>query len=313
VIADRLARAGLPMDRVAAHEPLSGGTYNTMHRIRLTDGTGLVLKVPPPADVPAMSYERRLLRGEADFYRAAATVSVPVPEVVHATDDFLLMTECPGLSWAEAPPPAAQRARLRRELGALTARLHAVTGTRFGYPGGAIPQAARWRDAFTAMLESLLADAERYAVRLPVPAARIRAAAEAAGPALDEVTKPTLVHFDLWDGNILVHDGRVSALIDGERMFWGDPLAELTSLNLLAGPEDDPALLAGYAEAGGRTDFDDAAHRRMALYRCYLYLIMLIEAAPRGYDADRLSWLDGHVVPLLVSAVDLLTDAAGRP
>ena len=60
----------------------------------------------------------------------------------------------------------------------------------------------------------------------------------AAAPALDEVTVPALVHFDLWPGNILVDrpaDGpaRIGGLIDGERMFWGDPLADLVSLALL--------------------------------------------------------------------------------
>ncbi|MDT0343302.1 phosphotransferase family protein [Streptomyces litchfieldiae] len=169
-------------------------------------------------------------------------------------------------------------------------------------PGGAIPAGADWPTAFTAMMDALLADADRFAVHLPVPAARLRELTGAATPALAEVTVPVLVHFDLWDGNVLLHEGRVSALIDGERMFWGDPLAELTSLNLLGMPDDDPALLAGY----GTTTFDDAAHTRMALYRCYLNLIMLIEATPRGYGQDRHAWLDEHVAPALLADVELL-------
>jgi len=37
---------------------------------------------------------------------------------------------------------------------------------------------------------------------------------------LDVVRTPRLIHFDLWDGNILVEAGQITGLIDGERAFW---------------------------------------------------------------------------------------------
>ncbi|MGP3970230.1 phosphotransferase family protein [Streptomyces sp. 6N223] len=299
-----LADAGVPPAPGRAYEELPGGTYNTLYRV--TPG-GLLLKVPPDPATPAMSYEKELLAGEAIFYRLAAKeAGVPVPEVVYADPggDYLLMTECPGAPWHEAPPAEADRPRLRRELGRLTALLNAVTGPHFGYPAAPAPPEQGWRGAFTAILDAVLADADRYAATLPVPLDRVRALADAAAPALDEVTAPALVHFDLWQGNILLSGGRISALIDGERMFWGDPLAEFASLNLLGGPEDDPDLLAGYADGGGTTAFDDAARVRLALYRAYLDLIMLIEVHPRAYGPERIAWSHREVAPHLVSALD---------
>jgi aminoglycoside phosphotransferase (APT) family kinase protein len=102
------------------------------------------------------------------------------------------------------------------------------------------------------------------------------------------VTTPVLVHFDLWDGNILVESSsagrRISALIDAERAFWGDPLAEFVSLALFADIEQDTAFLRGYRAAGGMVTFDFAARRRLSLYRAYLYLIMWVEAVPRQFS-----------------------------
>jgi aminoglycoside phosphotransferase (APT) family kinase protein len=219
------------------------------------------------------------------------------------------MTECPGTPWNEAPP--ADPAPLRRELGRLTARLNAVTGPHFGYPAAPPDPGLGWRGAFTAMLEAVLADAARYGATLPVPLDRVRSLAEAAAPALDEVTMPALVHFDLWEGNILLGDGAITAIIDGERMFWGDPLAEFASLNLFGGPEDDPDLLAGYAAAGGLTAFDDAAHLRLALYRAYLYLIMLTEIHPRAYTPDHTTLTHRKVTPHLTAALDLIATLSG--
>ncbi|TDC07816.1 aminoglycoside phosphotransferase family protein, partial [Streptomyces sp. 8K308] len=298
--AEALAAAGLDAAEVVGAEPLTGGTYNTLHRLSLRDGRRLILKVPPPADTPGLSHERGLLFGEAAFYRAAAGTA-PVPEVVSFGEDYLLMTECPGVSWHEAPPAEGERAGLRRELGALVGRLHAIRGPGFGYPGGALPVSADWRGTFTTMLDVVLTDAERYAAPLPVPPDRIRDLAAAVAPTLDEVREPALVHYDLWAGNVLLADGRVSALIDGERMFWGDPLADFASLCLLA--PLDRELLDGYASVGGRVDFTAEERTRMALYRTYLYVIMLAECAPRGYGADEVASRVRAVTPRLRDAL----------
>lgn len=276
-----LDQAGVDPARLAHWSELGAATFNTAYRIGLADGRGLVLKVAPVPSAPILTYERDIMRTEVEFYRLAAGV-VPVPEVVHADfdhtlvgSDLLLMTELPGSTWRDVDPDPTTRTRLRTELGKLVATLHGVTGTAFGYPTW---QAGTWRAAFTGMFGDLLSDADRYPTPLPRPSADIRAAVAAHAAVLDEVTTPVLVHFDLWDGNILLHDGRISGLVDGERAFWGDPLAEFASLALFDVIEDDHAFLTGYG-----VTFDAAALVRLALYRAYLYLIMLVEGGPRGY------------------------------
>jgi hypothetical protein len=77
-----LASAGLPASRVRSYGQLPGGTYNTIYRLGLADGTALLLKLPPDPATPSMTYERGLLHGEATFFRLAAGAGVPVPEVV---------------------------------------------------------------------------------------------------------------------------------------------------------------------------------------------------------------------------------------
>ncbi|CAM5688843.1 hypothetical protein SALBM217S_03209 [Streptomyces griseoloalbus] len=130
------------------------------------------------------------------------------------------------MPWPEAAPADEERDALRTELGRQVARLHQVTGTAFGYPSGALGLlAADWRTAFTAMTDAVLADARDHRPWLPRPADEAAALFRAAAPALDAVTVPVLVHFDLWPGNILVDrpaggPARIGGLIDGERMFW---------------------------------------------------------------------------------------------
>lgn len=310
-----LQKAGLDPGRLAHLALLTGGTYNTVEELRLTDGSRYVLKTPPGAAVLGLRHERELLVSEAAFYRSAARVEVTAPQLVSMGDGFLLMTACPGEPW-DGTLTDTEHTALRTELGHQVARLHRVTGPGFGYPSGALgPLAPDWRTAFTGMFDAVLDDARLYGPRLPRPVDTVARTAASAYGALDEVTDPCLVHFDLWRGNILVDrpdgEARIGGLIDGERMFWGDPLADFVSLALLGDIRNDEEFLAGYREAGGRARFDPPARLRLALYRAYLYLIMLTETIPRRAGEEQERWVQERVAPELVAALDEIAEAAG--
>ncbi|MFE1291439.1 phosphotransferase family protein [Streptomyces sp. NPDC058751] len=312
-----LGEAGLPPGSLVGRRTLAGGTYNAVEELRLADGSRYVLKVPPPRTVPALAYERRLLVSEAEFCLRAATVGVPAPSPVgDRRDGHLLMTRCPGEPWADLLED--EHGPLRRRLGRLVARLHTVTGPGFGYPSGAFgPLAPDWRTAFTGMYEALLDDAREYRAWLPRPVDEVARTARTAFGALDEVTVPRLVHFDLWRGNILVErtesGPRIGGLIDGERMFWGDPLADFVSLALLGDIRRDTDFLTGYQEEGGVVTFDRSTRQRLALYRSYLYLIMLIETVPRASGDERTAWARATVGPQLTAALDEIGRGANAP
>ncbi|MFJ4837995.1 phosphotransferase family protein [Streptomyces sp. NPDC088746] len=302
----------------ASVEPLAGGTYNTVTRVTFGDGGDWVVKVPP-AHAPGLSYEQRLLLNEVTFYNAAAGAGAATPQVVHSELDpgapagaYVVMTTRPGRPWsAVAGDLTAEETRaLRTEFGSIVGRLHGVTGPGgFGYPAEPLgPLSPTWREAFTAMTDAVLADAERYGARLPYPVGLIREVLAGASDVLDEVTRPALVHFDLWQGNLLVTGEpgarRIGGVIDGERMFWGDPVADLVSTSLFGDPETDLDFLAGYAAAtGAPLAFTPSVRRRIDLCRSYLYLIMLTETVPRsaGPDAVEMTW--NEVAPRLVTAL----------
>jgi aminoglycoside phosphotransferase (APT) family kinase protein len=240
-----LSSSGVDPALLHSWETMAGGTYNAVHRIRLANGTGLVLKQEPGPDSPALTYERGLLAAEELFYRSAAQAkTVPVPQWTHVersreviNADYLIMSECAGRSWHDQRDQIEEgdRDRLRQELGHMTAALHQVTGPGFGYPTESVaPLSSNWRDAFLAMTTAVLTDAIHFDAALPRTAAAIGELLHAAAPALDHVTTPALVHFDLWDGNILIDaTGRtpsITGIIDGERMMWGDPAADFVSL-----------------------------------------------------------------------------------
>jgi aminoglycoside phosphotransferase (APT) family kinase protein len=298
--------------QMTAWAELPEGTYNAAYTVTLTDpDLELVLKVAPDPRVELLTYEVDLMRTEAEFYRSAGAVGVPVPEVVLSDftrrlveTDYIFLARLPGtpLNTVGHEMSGGELAGIRRELAGITARLHTVTGAAFGYPlRRSRSWQPAWRGAFGAMIDDLLADAVRLRSELPASPAYISALVHAHDDVLDEVESPVLVHFDLWDGNVFVDnrptgDWRITGLIDGERTFFGDPVAELVSLALYRDVDEVPELLAGYADASaqapdwlsvasGASALTDSGRRRFLLYSAYLYLIMAVEGVTRGFVA----------------------------
>ncbi len=131
------------------------------------------------------------------------------------------------------------------------------------------------------MMGALLDDAVHFGTPLPATIVEIAGLVHTNSDVLDEVVTPSLVHFDVWPGNVfLTEDGRVEGLIDHERAFWGDPLADFITPTIFGELREGDPLLAGYREAGGEIALTPQARTRLALYRVYLYLIHLVEQGP---------------------------------
>jgi aminoglycoside phosphotransferase (APT) family kinase protein len=284
--------------RVVACRPAQEGMYNAAYHLDLA-GAGparAFLKVAPPDGLEVLTYERNLLRTEIQVLRALGEAGVAAVPAVLAQDlsrrvidrDCLFMQALDGesLSGVRDRLDEADRLSLRRQIGAIAGAFAGVAGPVFGYPGNPDLQAPTWALAFRRIVAALLDDAKRFGCALPVPADELAALFDRAMPDFGDIGAARLVHYDLWDGNVLVRqdgDGwSVTGVIDWERAFYGDPLAEVVSLCLFEGAGERAALLESLAQAGGGAAADAEAGRRLALYRAYLWLIMIVEAVPRG-------------------------------
>jgi fructosamine-3-kinase len=237
-----------------------------------------------------------MVEAEAEYLRLveAGAPELPVPRFLYGALDWMFMTRLAGVSMPDLLA-GVDTAGVRFESGAAIARLHRITGEFFGYSGER-PRAGTWREAYHLMIEALLHDAIVWDVPLPVDPDEIRAVVAAQATALDTVTAPSSVHFDLWDGNVLSSpDGRhLTGMVDGERYLWGDPFIDFASpapfRDILDTP-DDP-FLCGYTSVAPLV-VDDCVRRRVALSQLYLYLVMIVEFPSRGmsFETDEWRWV----------------------
>ncbi|ACZ20112.1 phosphotransferase family protein [Sanguibacter keddieii DSM 10542] len=308
---------------VVATEKLDGGMFATTYRVTFAGGERVVAKMAPTATDRLMTYEQGILATEASVYRLAEDrpdLLMPRPLLFdttreHVATDVLVASHLDGVPWhtlTDVTPD--QRAVIDARLGGYMTRLHSVTGEVFGYPASPSLQAATWREAFGRMVSAIVEDAAAWGVELPT--GRVVEALERHGHELDVVTRPALVHTDLWEGNIFLdpQSHEIVGVIDTERALFGDPLYELVGASQFGDGGAPPSIAAGYVAAGGVLEPSaslaagnlTSADVRILLYRCYMYSILLVEPSPRGYEGG---WVETNHVALLAkleTTLDLL-------
>jgi fructosamine-3-kinase len=208
----------------SAYRALGGGCVADVVRVTLADGRDVVAKLGEAGSGLA-------LEGFMLDYLARHS-GLPVPEVLHAADDLLLM-KC---------LPADGRIDMAAELHAadLVAQLHGVGADAFGFERatviGGLPQpnpwTESWRDFFRDQRLLHMAGAAHAAGRLPTDVmARIERLAGRLERWIDDDTRPSLIHGDMWGGNVLAANGRIAGFID-PAIYFADAEIELAFTTL---------------------------------------------------------------------------------
>jgi fructosamine-3-kinase len=239
--------------------PVGGGHGATVWRCELAD------------EVVAVKSAPRLLGSEGKMLRDLAGKSpVPFP-TVHHCDDSLLITQ-----WIDNDgSPLDQRGQV--ELAEALLALHANTSTDFGYDYdvmiGGMPQInERQPDWRTLFLQKRLLSAAFLAQRagnLPLETLRlVERFVTTRGDLIPEPRQPSLLHGDLWGGNVLSLKGRPVGLID-PAIYFGHPEMDLAFSEMFGGFGD--SFLAHYRPEPGYAERRDIWNLWPLLVHAYLF------------------------------------------
>lgn len=210
--------------QVGEASPLSGGCVGEVYRVRLVDGREVVAKVGRGSG-DALDVEGRML------CFLARESSLPVPEVLHSSPDLLVM------EWI---PSGGRAGNAEVHAAELLAALHEVRGPAFGLDFdtliGGLPQANPWTDSWVEFFRrhrlEAMADQALEAGRLPAGIRnRLGRLGENLGDWLEEPGAPSLLHGDVWSGNVLVGGAGVAAFLD-PAIYFGHAEIELAFVTM---------------------------------------------------------------------------------
>ncbi|HYJ59343.1 MAG TPA: fructosamine kinase family protein [Methyloceanibacter sp.] len=216
--------------RVVETDSLPVGFGLTGLELRLEDGRHLAVKAAAEAGGgrgPDLALEAYML-GEL-----ARLSQLPVPQVHYADASLLVMDYIEHDGGGITPS-------VERHAGELIAALHATPRDTFGYERDTLigplhqpnPESDRWVPFFRDQRLMFMARAAHEEGALPAAMlARIELLAARIGDYLSEPPFPSLLHGDLWTGNVLVRDGRVAGLVD-PAIYRGHPEIELAFATL---------------------------------------------------------------------------------
>jgi fructosamine-3-kinase len=226
-------------------QPLGGGSLSQLVKIELTDGREAVVKTGRP-------------QAEAQMLRALKAAGAPAPEPYAFDSEILVLEVLPdtgAIPWAD--------------LGRVLKELHASRGPRYGwetdYAFAAVAIENSWSDNWPAFWAEhrLLNNAPFVGTAL---ARRLERLAAGLPSRLPQTPPPSLLHGDLWGGNILAANNTVSGLID-PACYYGHGEVDIAMLEMFDHP--GPAFFSAYGELPPGQD------ERLAIYRLWPSLVHL--------------------------------------
>ena len=251
------ATGSRPLRRTA----LGGGCVGDVARVELDNGRTVLAKTGSAGS--GLAVEGMML----EYLREPG--GLPVPDVLFASETLLLMSELPaggGLN-ASAQAHAAD----------LLAALHGVTRDRFGFDTDTVigglrqpnPETAAWIDFFRDHRLLYMGGEAVGAGRLPGRAMRrLEKLAGRLATWIEEPDAASLIHGDMWGGNVLARQGRITGFVD-PAIYYADPEIELAFSTLFSTFGD--AFFSRYAEH--RTIRPGFFEARRDLYNLYPLLV----------------------------------------
>ncbi len=268
---------------------IDDGWFNGVYTIILDD-MEMILKISPPGKIKTLRYEKNVMKAEVDVLDLLNGLGdIPVPKVLfydgtkHFLDsEYFFMTKIKGIPYFKVKESLSrnERENIEIEIGKIERKLNHIKGEKFGYFSKDAYKSEKWPEAFRSMFLDILNDGEAYKVKLPFfKYSTIAKLVFARINAFEEVTEPCLVHWDLYDGNILIDNGEISGIIDFEKSIWGDPLMNVYLGNLY----DNTFYCKGYQK--DMLNSYDSKCRRI-IYNIYMYLVMTMECKYRKYNNE---------------------------
>lgn len=280
-----MAQKAFPDKQITEIKELTEGMCNVTYDIAFGDGSESILKISAKDRSGNTSNEVNLMQAEVNAMRlVAGKCSCKVADVQYydtsntvCDGNYFFMEKLPGDNFFLIRESLSEEeiAGIHKEIGKISKELSNVQNPEFGFLGDEIRYATLF-DFVKQMLSNLISDAEKRDIDIVYDKQTFLNQFEKDKSAFVAVKQASLVHWDMWEGNVFVKDGHVSGIIDWERALWGEPFMDDRFRMHNRGQD--------FLEGFGQTSFSEDELKRMRWYDIILYLTMMIEVFYREFE-----------------------------
>lgn len=280
-------------------EPLGNGEFNAAFKA-VTLRKEYVIKFAPATEANVLTYEKDMMQSETYWYeQIRKCTAIRVPEI-YVSDfscnivptSYFIMEMMKGEPLWAVEMTKEERQRVQEEKLKMLSQIHKIHHDQFGYiQMGLFPT---WYEAIRSMVAALISDCEKMGKSTP-DGYKLLAGIDRHRDILEGV-KCSMVNFDLWDSNILYHEGDI-VWIDPERSFYGDPIGDFITQGAgqkasLDAKRSEIEYYNKYAETP--IEIGEESEIRYAIMAAYLALIEEVEKYVR-YEPDEENYIRNTV------------------
>ena len=280
-----MANKAFPDKRIAEIKELTEGMCNVTYDVAFEDGSKCILKIAAKDRSGNTSNEVNLMQAEINAMKLVSeNCSFNVADILYYDDskticdgNYFFMEKLQGENFHFAKQDMSEEAIaiVDIEIGKISRELTKVKNSEFGFLG----EDKRYDSLFVFvkhMMENLISDAKRRDIDIIYDERFFIDGLEKDKSAFENIRDASLVHWDMWEGNVFVKDGHVSGIIDWERALWGEPFMDDRFRMHNRGKH--------FLEGFGQTSFSEEESIRLRWYDIILYLTMMIEVFYREFD-----------------------------
>ena len=280
-----MAKMAFPDKQIAEIKELPEGMCNVTYDITFEDGSESILKIAAKDRRGNTSNEVNLMLAEINAMKLVAeNCSFKVADILYydtgntiCDGNYFFMEKLEGDNFFLVREGMSEEviAIINTEIGKISRELSNIQNSEFGFLG----EDKRYESLFKFvkhMLENLLSDAQKRDIDILYDEQTFLNQLENDKSAFETIHKASLVHWDMWEGNVFVKDGHVSGIIDWERALWGEPFMDDRFRMHNRGKH--------FLEGFGQTAFSEDELKRLRWYDIILYLTMMIEVFYREFD-----------------------------
>lgn len=280
-----MAKAAFPDKKVAEIRELTEGMCNVTYNIAFEDGSESILKIAAKDRSGNTSNEVNLMQAEINAMKLVGEkCSFKVPDILYydisntiCDGNYFFVEKLEGDNFFLVKEGMSEEviAIIDTEIGKISKELTSIQNSEFGFLGEDI----RYDSLFKfvkQMLTNLISDAQKRDIDIVYDEQTFLNKLENDKSAFETIHSASLVHWDMWEGNVFVKDGHVSGIIDWERALWGEAFMDDRFRMHNRGEN----FLKGF----NQTSFSEEELKRLRWYDVILYLTMMIEVFYREFD-----------------------------